>query len=66
LAVRVRPTTSSFAYNAFHEVFGGIEKCSLGLRLFSAARRAALGDRKALFDLPLEVRRLIPSGSIES
>jgi tetratricopeptide (TPR) repeat protein len=52
--------------NALHEVFGDIEKCSLGLRLFSAARLAALGDRKALFELPIEVRRLIHSESTDS
>ena len=49
--------------NTLDEVFGGIAECSLALRVFRAVRRAALGDRKALFELPLEIRRLIPSGS---
>ena len=41
------------------ESFGQLPECSLALQVLSAARRHALGDRQALFSLPLEIRRLV-------
>jgi hypothetical protein len=35
------------------------------LQFFIAIRKHAMGDRKALLSLPLEIRRLLPQGSNE-
>lgn len=44
---------------ALAQFFGRIPTCSLALQLFTAVRRDAMGDRKALLQLPLEIRRLV-------
>ena len=42
------------------DLFGQVPTWSLALDLFTAVRHHAMGDRKALLDLPLEIRRLLP------
>ena len=46
---------------ALAESLGPVPGCSLALQLLSAVRRHALGERDALFRLPLEIRRLVSS-----
>jgi len=41
------------------EVFAEISEAKPALDMLTAARKDALGDPKALLDLPLELRRLI-------
>jgi tetratricopeptide (TPR) repeat protein len=42
------------------DLFGQVPTWSLALDLFTAVRHHAMGDRRALLDLPLEIRRLLP------
>lgn len=44
---------------ALAQSFGRIPTCSLALQLLTVVRRDAMGDRKALLQLPLEIRRLV-------
>jgi hypothetical protein len=44
---------------ALAESLALVPGCSLALQLLAAVRRNALGEREALFRLPLEIRRLV-------
>ena len=44
-------------------LFAGVPDAAPALQLLQAARRDALGDRKALLDLPIEMRRLVKTDS---
>ena len=44
-------------------LFAGVPDAAPALQLLQAARRDASGDRKALLDLPIEMRRLVKTDS---
>ena len=51
------------ADRTLQSVFAEIAEATHALQMFNAVRRDSLGDRKALLSLPIELRRLVESGS---